>query len=63
MESKIIKEIPVLLLDLLGGLAGFIISIAWWKASGRTLDSDAVIFIAKIFSGIALFGMILAFIM
>ena len=63
MEAHIIKEAPVLLIDLVGGIVGFVIALAWWKVSGRNLDRDSTIFIAKIFAGIALFGMVLAFIM
>jgi hypothetical protein len=63
MEAHIIKEAPVLLIDLIGGIVGFVIALGWWKVSGRTVDRDSTIFIAKIFAGIALFGMILAFIM
>lgn len=63
MEAHIIKEAPVLLIDLVGGIVGFIIALGWWKVSGRTVDRDSTIFIAKIFAGIALFGMVLAFIM
>jgi len=35
----------------------------WWKISGRQLDRDATVFIAKICGGLCLFGMVLAFIM
>ena len=61
MEAHIIKEAPVLLIDLVGGIVGFVIALAWWKVSGRNLDRDSTIFIAKIFAGITLFGMALAF--
>lgn len=63
MEAHIIKAAPVLLIDLVGGMVGFIIALGWWKVSGRTVDRDSTIFIAKIFAGIVLFGMALAFIM
>jgi hypothetical protein len=63
MEAHIIKEAPVLLIDLIGGVVGFILALGWWKISGRTVDRDSTIFIAKIFGGIALFGMFLAFVM
>jgi hypothetical protein len=63
MEAHIMKEAPVLLIDLVGGIVGFIIALGWWKVSGRTVDRDSTIFIAKIFGGIALFGMFLAFVM
>jgi hypothetical protein len=63
MEAHIMKEAPVLLIDLVGGIVGFIIAMGWWKVSGRTVDRDSTIFIAKIFGGITLFGMFLAFVM
>jgi hypothetical protein len=63
MEAHIMKEVPVLLIDLVGGIVGFIIALGWWKVSGRTVDRDSTIFLAKIFGGIALFGMFLAFVM
>jgi len=61
VEAHIIKEAPVLLIDLVGGIVGFVIALAWWKVSGRNLDRDSTIFIGKIFAGITLFGMALAF--
>lgn len=63
MEAHIMKEAPVLLIDLVGGIVGFIIALGWWKVSGRTVDRDSTIFIAKIFGCITLFGMFLAFVM
>jgi hypothetical protein len=63
MEAHMIKEAPVLLIDLIGGIVGFVVALGWWKVSGRTVDRDSTIFIAKIFAGITLFGMVLAFIM
>jgi hypothetical protein len=62
VESQFLKELPVLIIDVVGAAVGFVIAISWWKASGRELDRDAVVFIAKLFGGIALAGMILAFI-
>lgn len=63
MEAHITKEAPALFIDLIGGVVGFIVALGWWKASGRTVDRDSTIFLAKMFGGIALFGMLLAFIM
>ena len=62
MEAHIIKEAPVLLIDLVGGIVGFFIALGWWKVSGRTVDRISTIFIAKIFAGITLLGMVLTFI-
>jgi hypothetical protein len=50
-------------MDVLVGIVGFALSAVWWKVSGRTLDRDAVIFMCKMWGGIAIFGMILVFIM
>jgi hypothetical protein len=63
MEEKIVKELPVLLIDLVGSGLGFVIAVGWWKASGRDVDRQAIVFLAKLFGGIGLVGMILAFIM
>jgi hypothetical protein len=62
MESRFSREMPVLIIDLVGGGLGFGIAVIWWKVSGRDLDRDAVVLIAKIFGGITLFGMFLAFV-
>jgi hypothetical protein len=63
MEAKIITVLPVLAIDLCVGLIGFILALGWWRVSGRGTDRDTIIFLAKIFGGIALFGMVLAFVM
>jgi hypothetical protein len=63
VEEKIMKELPVLLIDVVGAGLGFVIAVGWWKASGRDLDRQAIGFLAKLFGGIGLIGMILAFIM
>jgi hypothetical protein len=62
MESGLTREFPVLIIDLVGGGLGFGIAIVWWKASGREVDRDAVLLMAKIFGGIMVLGIILAFI-
>jgi hypothetical protein len=62
MESGLTREFPVLIIDLVGGGLGFGIAIVWWKASGRKVDRDAVLLMAKIFGGIMVLGIILAFI-
>lgn len=63
METRILKEAPAILIDLIVGAIGFAISIGWWKVSGRTVDRDSTIFIAKMWIGIAIFGIFLAFVM
>ena len=45
MEAHLVRLAPLLLIDVVGGLVGFLIALGWWKASGRTMDRDAVMFI------------------
>jgi hypothetical protein len=63
MLNSLSKEGPGLFIDLGVGIGGFLLSLGWGRASGRTMDRDIVLFLAKIWGGIAVFGMILAFIM
>jgi hypothetical protein len=57
------SEVFVLSIDLAIGIVGFVISLAWGKATGRDMDRDTKMFLAKVWGGIALFGMILTVIM
>jgi hypothetical protein len=63
MLASISKEAPALIIDLGIGVVGFVLSIVWGKVSGRDMDRDTVLFLAKVWGGIAAFGMVLAFIM
>jgi hypothetical protein len=45
------------------GIVGFALAVGWGKATGKKMDRATVIFLAKVFGGIALFGMALAFIL
>jgi hypothetical protein len=63
MLASISKEAPALLIDLGIGVVGFVLSVGWGKVSGRNMDRDTTLFLAKVWGGIALFGMVLAFIM
>lgn|GEM_PF-3002279 len=63
METQFVKVLPALIIDVIGSVIAFGIGLTWWKASGRELDRAAIVFMAKMFGGIALAGMILAFIM
>lgn len=63
MLASISKESPALLIDLGIGVVGFVLSFAWSKVSGRTMDRDATLLLVKIWGGIAIFGMVLAFVM
>jgi len=49
----------VLFMDLLVGMVGFGLSIAWGKFSGRDMSRDTVLFLAKMWGGISLFGMVM----
>ncbi len=63
MLASISKESPALLIDLGIGVVGFVLSFAWGKVSGRIMDRDATLLLVKIWGGIAIFGMVLAFVM
>lgn len=63
MLATISKESPALLIDLGIGVIGFILSFGWGKVSGRNMDRDATLLLVKIWGGIAIFGMVLAFVM
>lgn len=63
MLASINKEAPALMIDLGIGVVGFVLSIAWGKLSGRNMDRDTVLLLAKVWGGVAVFGMVLAFIM
>jgi hypothetical protein len=60
---KLSTELPVIIIDVVAGLVGFLLALGSWKASGREIDRNTVIFCAKMFAGIVLFGFVLAFIM
>ncbi len=51
------------MIDLGIGVIGFILSFGWGKVSGRNMDRDATLLLVKIWGGIAIFGMVLAFVM
>jgi hypothetical protein len=63
MLASISREAPALMIDLGIGVVGFVLSIGWGKVSGRNMDRDSVLLLAKVWGGIAVFGMVLAFIM
>jgi hypothetical protein len=52
----------VLAIDLVVGVVGFFLSVQWGKATGRDMDRDTRMFLAKMWGGIALFGMIMLFV-
>ncbi len=45
------------------GIVGFIVSLGWGKASGRDMDRDTVLFLAKMWGGGVLVFLVLNFIM
>lgn len=53
----------VLAIDLGVAVVGFLLSISWWKLSGRDLDATAIRFAAMIWLGILAFGIFLLFVM
>ena len=63
IEHTFSKEAPVLLIDLVAGTIGFLLAVSWGKVSGRDMDRDTVLFLAKMFGGIMVFGAVLAFVM
>ena len=44
------------------GVVGFVLSLGWSKLVGRGWDRDKVVFLAKMWGGIALAGIILVFV-
>jgi hypothetical protein len=44
------------------GVAGFIMSLGWTKVVGRGWDRDKIVFLAKLWGGIALAGIVLVFV-
>lgn len=63
MLASISKEAPALLIDVGIGVVGFFFSFGWGKASGRDMDGDTTMLLVKVWGGIALFGMVLAFLL
>ncbi len=57
------REAPALIICSVLGIVGFIVSVGWGKTTGREMDRDTILFLAKVWVGIALAGMVLAFIM
>jgi hypothetical protein len=50
------------MIDLGIGVVGFVLSFLWGKLSGRNMDRDTIVVLATVWSGIAIFGMVLAFV-
>ncbi|WP_124849336.1 hypothetical protein [Acidipila sp. EB88] len=62
MLLSIHKEAPALIIDVAIGIVGFVFSLGRGKASGRSMDGDTTICLAKVWAGIAILGMALAFV-
>jgi hypothetical protein len=63
MSADTSSKLFVLMIDLLVGVVGFGLSIGWGKVSGRNMDRDTLLLLAKVWGGLAVFGMALVFIM
>jgi hypothetical protein len=63
MTHTFSREAPLLLIDVGIGVVGFLLSLLWGKASRRKMSVGTVRMLAAVWSGIALFGMIMAFVM
>jgi hypothetical protein len=63
MVNSVSKELPALVIDVGIGVVGFILSIAWGKATGTKMSGGTYRLLAGAWFGVAVFGMVLAFIM
>jgi hypothetical protein len=57
-----VEKIFVLMMDIVVGCLGFGLSILWGKFTGRDMDRDTVLFLGRLWGGIAIFGMVMLFI-
>jgi hypothetical protein len=53
----------LILVDTGVAVAGFVMSFLWGKTSGMDMDRDTILFLVKMWVGIALFGIAIYFIM
>jgi hypothetical protein len=63
MPHTFTREAPLLLIEIGIGVVGFLLSLLWGKASGTRMSGGTVRVLAFVWAGIAVFGMILAFVM
>ncbi len=63
LEFTLARDLPVLGIELAVGAVGFGISFVWGKNTGREMDRETVMFLAKMWGGITLFGIVLLFMM
>jgi uncharacterized YccA/Bax inhibitor family protein len=60
--NKFLEDFIVAIIGLFGtSVVGFILSLSWFRAVGRDLDSEAISLSAKIFGGIFVGGILLFF--
>ena len=57
-----VETMFVLMMDIVVGSLGFGLSILWGKFTGREMDRDTILFLGKLWGGIAVFGMVMLFI-
>lgn len=57
-----IEKMFVFGVDILVGFAGFGLSVLWGKITGRDMDRDTILFLGKLWGGIAIFGMVMLFV-
>jgi hypothetical protein len=63
MTHTLAREAPLLLIDIGIGAIGFLLSLLWGKISKKQMSSGTVRVLAVVWTGIAVFGMIMAFVM
>ena len=56
-----VEKVFVLIMDIIVGIVGFGLSVIWGKLSGRDMDRDTMLFLSKVWGGIAAFGIIMVF--
>ncbi len=60
--ARISKLAPLLIIVLGVGIVGFVLSLGWSKVAGGGWDRDKLVFLAKVWGGIVLAGVIMALI-
>jgi hypothetical protein len=58
-----VEKVFVFIMDIVVGFVGFGLCMLWGKTTGRAVDRDTTLFLGKIWAGIALFGMIMLFVL
>ena len=63
MRMTLDRALPGIFVEVCTGIIGFILSLGWWKVTGRTVDRKVVLVLASIFGVIMIGGTILIFIL